>query len=133
MKNFSDRRSVMLMIMLCGMSRQLCQTQSNRMDLNPEADAWSSANDGSDYVVESNVNAGAGSDSIYDAEDNALPIQQCSGTSLAFHTSSLMTVSQSALALSPSGTHDQILAVVKTVPVLLVTGRLPRRENGSVL
>jgi len=31
-----------------------------------------------------------------------------------------LTVSQSVLALSPSGTHDQILVVVKTVAVLFV-------------
>jgi hypothetical protein len=35
------------------------------------------------------------------------------------------SVSQSVLALSPSGTHDQILAVVKTVAVF--------SEDGSVL
>jgi hypothetical protein len=33
------------------------------------------------------------------------------------------TDSLSVLALSPSGTHDQILAVVKTVEVSFVVGR----------
>jgi hypothetical protein len=40
-----------------------------------------------------------------------------------------LTVSQSVLALRPSGTHGQILAVVMTVAVLLSWGVLP---NGSV-
>jgi hypothetical protein len=35
------------------------------------------------------------------------------------------SVSQSVMALSPSGTHDQSLAVVKTVAVLFVVGLLP--------
>jgi len=35
------------------------------------------------------------------------------------------SVSQSVLALSPYGTHDLILAVVKTGAVLFVVGRLP--------
>jgi hypothetical protein len=35
------------------------------------------------------------------------------------------SVSQSVLARSPSGTHDQILAVVKTAAVLYVVGRPP--------
>jgi hypothetical protein len=33
--------------------------------------------------------------------------------------------SQSVLALSPSGTHDQVLAVVKTVAVLFLMARPP--------
>jgi hypothetical protein len=40
------------------------------------------------------------------------------------------SVGQFVLALSPSGTHDQILAVVKTVTVLLVVGR---RENRFIM
>jgi hypothetical protein len=36
------------------------------------------------------------------------------------------TDGQSVLAFSPSGIHDQILAVVKTVAVLFVLGRPPR-------
>jgi len=35
------------------------------------------------------------------------------------------SVSQSALTSNPSGTHDQILAVVKTVAVLFIMGRPP--------
>jgi hypothetical protein len=41
-------------------------------------------------------------------------------------------VSPSILALNPYGTHNQILAVVKTVAVLFVVGRSPCREDGSV-
>jgi hypothetical protein len=41
------------------------------------------------------------------------------------------SVSQSVLALSPSGTYDQILAVVKTFAVLLLSwGTLPGRRTG---
>jgi len=40
------------------------------------------------------------------------------------------SVSRSVLALSPSGTHDQILAVVKTVEVLLSWGVLPDGRTG---
>jgi hypothetical protein len=36
-----------------------------------------------------------------------------------------LTVSPSVLALSPSGTHDQILAAFKTVAVLFGVGRPP--------
>jgi len=43
------------------------------------------------------------------------------------------SVRPSVLASSPSGSHDQILAVVRTVAVLLVMGRPPLREDGSVL
>jgi hypothetical protein len=42
------------------------------------------------------------------------------------------SVSQSALALSPSGTHDQIFAVVKTAVALLVVGRPPSRGDRSI-
>jgi hypothetical protein len=35
------------------------------------------------------------------------------------------SVSESVLALSPSGTQDKVLAVVKTVEVLFVVGRPP--------
>jgi hypothetical protein len=41
-----------------------------------------------------------------------------------------LTVSQPTLALSPSGTHDKILAVVKTVAVLFVVGVLPDERTG---
>jgi len=38
--------------------------------------------------------------------------------------------SPSVLALRPSGTHDQTLAVVKTVAVLFVGGVLPVERKG---
>jgi hypothetical protein len=40
------------------------------------------------------------------------------------------SVSQSVLALSPSGTHDQILAVVNTVAALLSRGVFPDGRTG---
>jgi hypothetical protein len=43
------------------------------------------------------------------------------------------TDGQSVLALSPSGTHNQIMAVVKAVAVLLSWGVLPDWQDGSVL
>jgi len=43
-----------------------------------------------------------------------------------------LTVSPSVLALSPSGTHDQILVVLKTVAVLFVVGSSPCRGDGSI-
>jgi hypothetical protein len=43
------------------------------------------------------------------------------------------SVSQSVLASGASGTHDQILVVVKTDAVLLVVGRSPCRQDGSVI
>jgi len=43
------------------------------------------------------------------------------------------SVRPSVLALSPSRTHDQILAVVMTVAVLFVVERSPQREAGSVM
>jgi hypothetical protein len=43
-----------------------------------------------------------------------------------------LTASQFLLASIPSGTRDQILAVVKTIAVLFVVGRSPSREEGSV-
>jgi len=42
-------------------------------------------------------------------------------------------VSQSILALSYSGTHNQISVVVRTVAVLFVVGRSLCREDGSIL
>jgi len=43
------------------------------------------------------------------------------------------SVSQSVLALSNSGTPDQILVVVKTITLLFVMGRSLWREDGSVV
>jgi hypothetical protein len=37
------------------------------------------------------------------------------------------------LAGNPDGTHNQIMAVVKTFAVLLVVGRSPWREDGSII
>jgi len=42
-------------------------------------------------------------------------------------------VSQSVLALSPSGTHDQILAVVKTVAGLMSWGVFPEGRMRTIL
>jgi hypothetical protein len=41
--------------------------------------------------------------------------------------------SQSVLALTPSGTYDQITPVAKTVAVLFVMGRPPVWEDGYLL
>jgi len=43
------------------------------------------------------------------------------------------SVGPSVLVFNPSGIHDQILVVDKTVPVLFVMGRSPCREDGSVM
>jgi len=43
------------------------------------------------------------------------------------------SVSRSVLTLSPSGTHDQVLVVVKTVAFFLVVERCPCREDKSVV
>jgi hypothetical protein len=45
------------------------------------------------------------------------------------HPSQSVSQCQSVLALSPSGTHDQVLAVVKTV-VVLSWGVLPDERAG---
>jgi len=45
--------------------------------------------------------------------------------SLCNWRSVIQSVSQSILAMSPSGTHDQILAVVKMDAALFVVGHLP--------
>jgi len=44
--------------------------------------------------------------------------------SLSYFVTVGQSVSHSVLTLSPSGIHDQILAVVKTVTVLFVVGSL---------
>jgi len=44
-----------------------------------------------------------------------------------------LTIRESVLAMSPSGTRDQILAIIRTFAVLLLWGRLPWREDRSVL
>jgi hypothetical protein len=49
-----------------------------------------------------------------------------------FATNSL-SVSPSVLALSPSGTRDQILVAVKTVAVLFAMGHPPCQKDGSAL
>jgi hypothetical protein len=41
-----------------------------------------------------------------------------------------LSVSQSILALNPSGTHDEVLAVLQTVAVLPVVGRPPVGRTG---
>jgi hypothetical protein len=51
----------------------------------------------------------------------------------SYFTTDSQSVSQSILALGPSGTHDQILNVFKTVAVFIVMGRPPCSEDGSVL
>jgi hypothetical protein len=54
------------------------------------------------------------------------------GRSVSQSQSYFVTESQSVvLALSPSGTHGQTLAVVKTLAVLFVVGRPPCREDVS--
>jgi hypothetical protein len=53
--------------------------------------------------------------------------------SQSYFATDCQSVSQSVLALSHSETHDQILAVVKTVSVLFVGGRPPWRVDGSVI
>jgi hypothetical protein len=45
--------------------------------------------------------------------------------SLSYFATDGLSVSQTVLALSPSGTHDHILAVVKTDAVWSVVGRPP--------
>jgi hypothetical protein len=57
-------------------------------------------------------------------------LSQAQNYSQSYFAADGQSVSQFILALSHSGTHDQILAIVA---VLLVVGRLPSREDGSVL
>jgi hypothetical protein len=58
-----------------------------------------------------------------------VPLQLTVGRSVAWSVSH----SVSQFALSPSGTHEQILAVDKTVAVSFVMGHPPCREEGSVM
>jgi hypothetical protein len=56
-----------------------------------------------------------------------------SSQSQSYFATDIRSVSQSILTLSPPGTHDYVLVVVKTVAILFVVGRPAWWEDGSVL